>query len=294
MQRDDANASHGLIHDHAHGPAADPHAHHHHHRPAPVPPRTSGAKDAEYTCPMHPQVRQIGPGHCPICGMALEPVLATAETGENPELRDMKRRFWIGLALTLPVFVLEMGSHVIDISHLIGHHASNWMQMVLATPAVLWVGLPFFVRGWQSLKNRSLNMFTLIALGTGAAWIYSMVAALLPRVFPAELRTADGAVAVYFEAAAVITVLVLLGQVLELRARMGLARCINPRRTQPAAARSSVKRAWRCSPKIGIQAASQPSRRLSPAPFGARRPSASKSERCSLWNASNDSADAPP
>ncbi|MCC6869202.1 MAG: copper-translocating P-type ATPase [Burkholderiales bacterium] len=204
-----------------HVTSADPHAHQHDHRPAPAPPRatTIGAEAVEYTCPMHPQIRQVGPGHCPICGMALEPVLATADTGESPELRDMRRRFWIGLVLTLPVFALEMGSHVVDLSHLIGHQASNWIQMVLATPVVLWAGWPFFVRGWLSLKNRNLNMFTLIALGTGAAWIYSMVAALLPGVFPAELRTADGAVAVYFEAAAVITVLVLLGQVLELRAR---------------------------------------------------------------------------
>jgi P-type Cu+ transporter len=224
MQGNNATSDHERVHDqesdHARGAPADPHAHHHH-RPAPVPPRvaTASAEDAEYTCPMHPQIRQIGPGHCPICGMALEPVLVTAETGESPELRDMTRRFWIGLALTLPVFVLEMGSHFVDISHLIGHQASNWIQMVLATPVVLWAGWPFFVRAWQSLENRSLNMFTLIALGTGAAWIYSMVAALLPGLFPAELRTADGAVAVYFEAAAVITVLVLLGQVLELRAR---------------------------------------------------------------------------
>jgi Cu+-exporting ATPase len=222
--RDDADAGQGREpvhgHEHVHGSAADPHAHHHHH-PAPVTPSvaTSSDKDAEYTCPMHPQIRQIGPGHCPICGMALEPVLATAQTGASPELRDMTRRFWIGLVLTVPVFVLEMSSHVVDLSHLIGHHASNWIQMVLATPVVLWAGWPFFVRGWQSLKNRSLNMFTLIGLGTGAAWIYSMVATLLPAVFPAELRSADGAIAVYFEAAAVITVLVLLGQVLELRAR---------------------------------------------------------------------------
>jgi Cu+-exporting ATPase len=217
MQRDDPNAVHGRVREHAHG-SADPHVLHDRPAPEPPPTHTSGAKDVEYICPMHPQVRQIGHGHCPICGMALEPVLA-AGTGESPELRDMTRRFWIGLALTLPVFVLEMSSHFVDISALFGHQASNWIQMVLATPVVLWAGWPFFVRGWQSLKNRSLNMFTLIALGTGAAWIYSMVAALLPGVFPAELRTSDGAVAVYFEAAAVITVLVLLGQVLELRAR---------------------------------------------------------------------------
>jgi Cu+-exporting ATPase len=151
--------------------------------------------------------------------MALEPVVATADTGESPELRDMTRRFWIGLALALPVFVLEMGGHLFDISHLVGARTSNWIQLLLGTPVVLWAGGPFFVRGWQSLKNRSLNMFTLIALGTGAAWLYSMVAALAPGLFPQELRTHGGTVPVYFEAAAVITVLVLLGQVLELRAR---------------------------------------------------------------------------
>ena len=115
------------------------------------------AKQVEYTCPMHPQIRQMGPGHCPICGMALEPVVATADTGESPELRDMTRRFWIGLALALPVFVLEMGGHLFDISHLVGARTSNWIQLLLGTPVVLWAGGPFFVRGWQSLKNRSLK-----------------------------------------------------------------------------------------------------------------------------------------
>jgi Cu+-exporting ATPase len=173
----------------------------------------------EYTCPMHPQVRQMGPGNCPICGMALEPVLVTAEQGESPELRDMTRRFWIGTALTLPVFALEMGGHLFDIHHLIAQQTSNWVQFLLGTPVVLWAGWPFFTRAVASIRNRSLNMFTLIALGTGAAWLYSVVATVAPGLFPAELRLADGAVAVYFEAAAVITVLVLLGQVLELRAR---------------------------------------------------------------------------
>jgi len=173
----------------------------------------------EYTCPMHPQVRQMGPGHCPICGMALEPVLATAETGESPELRDMTRRLWIGTALTVPVFALEMGGHLFDIHHLIAQQASNWVQLLLGTPVVLWAGWPFFVRAVASVTNRSLNMFSLIALGTGAAWLYSMVGTILPSLFPSGLRLADGAVQIYFEAAAVITVLVLLGQVLELRAR---------------------------------------------------------------------------
>ena len=173
----------------------------------------------EYTCPMHPQVRQRGPGNCPICGMTLEPVLATAEAGESPELRDMTRRFWIGLAPTIPVFALEMGGHLFDIHHLVGQQVSNWIQLLLGTPVVLWAGWPFFVRAIASVKHRSLNMFTLIALGTGAAGIYSIVGTVAPGLFPTALRTEDGAVPVYFEAAAVITVLVLLGQVLELRAR---------------------------------------------------------------------------
>ena len=173
----------------------------------------------EYTCPMHPQVRQMGPGNCPICGMALEPVVATAVMGESPELRDMTRRFWIGTALTVPVFTLEMGGHIFNLHHLITQQSSNWIQLLLATPVVLWAGWPFFTRAVASVKNRSLNMFSLIALGTGAAWLYSIVGAVAPGLFPSTLRTQDGAVAVYFEAAAVITVLVLLGQVLELRAR---------------------------------------------------------------------------
>jgi Cu+-exporting ATPase len=131
------------------------------------------AEGTVYTCPMHPEIRQVGPGHCPICGMALEPVLATAETGPNPELLDMTRRFWIGLALSLPVLILEMGGHLIDLHMLLGRQASNWVQLVLATPVVLWAGWPFFVRGWNSLVTRQLNMFTLIALGTGVAYTYS-------------------------------------------------------------------------------------------------------------------------
>ncbi len=171
-----------------------------------------------YTCPMHPQIRQIGPGACPICGMALEPLIATAETGPNPELLDMRRRFWIGLMLALPVFGLEMGNHVLGLEFL-SMQNSNYVQFVIATPVVLWAGWPFFVRGWQSLLTRNLNMFTLIALGTGIAWAYSVVATFFPDIFPAAFRDHHGAVAVYFEAAAVITVLVLLGQVLELTAR---------------------------------------------------------------------------
>jgi Cu+-exporting ATPase len=172
-----------------------------------------------YTCPMHPQIRQVGPGACPICGMALEPAVITAETPPNPELADFTRRFWIGLALTIPVFVLEMGGHLFDIGHLIAPQISNWIQLVLATPVVLWAGWPFFERGWRSIVNRSLNMFTLVAMGTGVAWAYSVVATVAPDVFPPAFRRMDGAVAVYFEAAAIIVVLVLLGQLLELRAR---------------------------------------------------------------------------
>ncbi len=171
-----------------------------------------------YTCPMHPEVRQIGPGSCPICGMALEPELVTADTGPNPELADMTRRFRIALALTAPVFVMEMGQHLFGL-HLVSQSVSNWIQLVLATPVVLWAGWPFFVRGAQSVISRNLNMFTLIAMGTGVAWTYSVVATVRPDLFPGAFRDHHGAVAVYFEAAAVITVLVLLGQVLELRAR---------------------------------------------------------------------------
>ena len=171
-----------------------------------------------YTCPMHPEIRQVGPGSCPICGMALEPELVTAEAAPNLELADMTRRFWIGLALALPVFLIEMGAHLAGI-HLFSPQLSNWVQLMLATPVVLWAGWPFFERGWRSLVTRNLNMFTLIAMGTGVAWTYSIVATIAPGLFPDAFRMSGGAVPVYFEAAAVITVLVLLGQVLELRAR---------------------------------------------------------------------------
>ncbi|MCG5249463.1 heavy metal translocating P-type ATPase [Methylorubrum extorquens] len=172
-----------------------------------------------YTCPMHPEVRQVGPGACPICGMGLEPAVIGADTGPSDELVDMTRRFWVGLVLTLPVFVLEMGGHLTGLTERLGQQNSNWLQLVLATPVVLWAGAPFFVRAWHSVTSRNLNMFTLVAMGTGVAWLYSVVATVLPGVFPAALRGHDGAVPAYFEAAAVITVLVLLGQVLELRAR---------------------------------------------------------------------------
>lgn len=172
-----------------------------------------------YTCPMHPEIRQPGPGDCPICGMALEPEQASLNEGPSEELVDMTRRFWIGLALTLPVFVLEMGGHLAGLHETLSPQASNWIQLTLATPVVAWCGWPFFVRGWKSIVSRHLNMFTLIAIGTGVALLYSLVATLIPQVFPGAFRQEDGSVAVYFEAAAVIVVLVLLGQVLELRAR---------------------------------------------------------------------------
>src|SRR6516164_1226474 len=185
---------------------------HHHHDDTPAP-------DVIYTCPMHPQIRQDGPGFCPICGMALEPVEVEVQSGPSRELLDMTRRFWGGLILTVPVAALEMGGHLTNLHMLLGQRLSNWVQLVLATPVVLWAGWPFFVRAWASLKTRNLNMFTLIAMGTGVAWIYSIVGTLLPDLFPAGMRESDGSVPVYFEAAAVITVLVLLGQVLELKAR---------------------------------------------------------------------------
>ncbi len=182
--------------------------------PSPHPPA------ATYTCPMHPEVRQQGPGACPKCGMALEPETVTA-TEENPELADMTRRFWVSVALAAPVFVMAMGSEVAPdfAARFVSARALQWIELALASPVVLWGGWPFFERGWQSLVNRHFNMFTLIALGVGIAWIYSVVATLAPAIFPFTLRMADGTIAVYFEAAAVITALVLLGQVLELRAR---------------------------------------------------------------------------
>ncbi len=185
-------------------------------KPLPLP-----AAGAIYTCPMHPDIRQIGQGSCPICGMALEPVDATAEAGPNHELADMSRRLWIGLVLALPVFLLEMGGHVtaLHLEQWVPMRASIWIQFALSTPVVLWAGWPFFQRGWASVATRNLNMFTLIALGTATAYLYSLVATFAPGLFPAGFHGMDGVVPVYYEAAAVITVLVLLGQVLELRAR---------------------------------------------------------------------------
>jgi len=199
-------------------------------------PAPAAPAGAIYICPMHPEVRQAGPGSCPICGMALEPEQVSLDDGPDPELADMVRRFWIALVLTVPVFVLEMGGHL-GLMHL--PLWSNWISFALSTPVVLWAGAPFFVRGWNSLgldpekwlsgfrtgsspnkrRTRNLNMFTLIAMGTGVAWLYSVVGTLAPQLFPTAFRDMHGMVAVYFEAASVITVLVLLGQVLELQAR---------------------------------------------------------------------------
>jgi Cu+-exporting ATPase len=182
---------------------------------------TAPATKTEYVCPMHPEVVQDQPGSCPKCGMALEPRTVSLEEEDNPELTDMTRRFWVGLALALPVFFLAMSEMIPGrpVEQVLSPSVMSWVQWVLATPVVLWCGWPFFQRAWASLVNRSLNMFTLIALGTGTAYLYSAVATLAPELFPDSFRGAGGEVAVYFEAAAVITVLVLLGQVLELRAR---------------------------------------------------------------------------
>jgi len=200
------------------------HSDHHEARPERVKPShrqsEKAMSDGVWTCPMHPEIRRSGPGSCPVCGMALEPLVATASMGQSDELRDMTRRFWLGLLLTLPVLVLEMGSHLFPrMMQLLPAQYNVWLQLLLATPVVLWCGWPFFSRAGASLRNRSLNMFTLVAMGTGVAWVYSVIATIFPSLFPASFRIMNGQVAVYFEAASVITVLVLLGQVLELRAR---------------------------------------------------------------------------
>ncbi|MEO8313319.1 MAG: heavy metal translocating P-type ATPase [Pseudomonadota bacterium] len=197
------------------------HEHKHSDRPAMVANGRVATPGVVYTCPMHPEIRQTGPGSCPICGMSLEPLNAVEASGDNPELRDMTRRLWIATALTVPVVVLEMGAHlpVLNLHHYVGPLLSQWVQFVLATPVILWAGWPFFVRAAASVRRRSLNMFTLVGLGVGAAFAYSLVALFLPGSFPPALRGDGGAIAVYFEAGAVITVLVLLGQVLELKAR---------------------------------------------------------------------------
>jgi Cu+-exporting ATPase len=184
--------------------------------PVAAPVTRAAADGGQWTCPMHPEIVRDGPGSCPICGMALEPMMPTgAEV--NPELADMTRRFWIGVVLSLPLLAIAMGEPLLD--GLVSPRLLVWVQLVLGSAAVLWCGWPFLARGWESIVRRRLNMFTLIALGTGVAYGYSVVAALLPDIFPASFRSPDGRVALYFEAAAVIVTLVLLGQVLELRAR---------------------------------------------------------------------------
>src|ERR1051326_1291280 len=190
------------------------HEHHHAHQAAPAP-----KPGTVYTCPMHPQIRQDHPGNCPICGMALEPLVATGEHVHNLELADMSRRFWIGIALSVPVVLLGMGSELLGLNRFFPGATSQWIQFAFGTPVVWWAGWPFFARAWASLVSRNLNMFTLIALGTGVAWVYSVVATVSPQLFPPAFHKEQGMVPVYYEAAAVITVLVLLGQVLELRAR---------------------------------------------------------------------------
>ena len=216
-----SRTNHGAVasghcgHDHSHG-----HAHGGHlAAAAQAPPGTI------WTCPMHPQIRWDHPGNCPICGMALEPMDPAAEEGPNPELIDMSRRFWVSLALTVPVAALVMASEIFRID-LMPMRTSMWVQLALTTPVVLWGGWPFFDRMWASLKTRNLNMFTLIGLGVGVAYGYSVVGTLAPRIFPESIRTMGGFVPIYFEAAAVITTLVLLGQVLELRARAATGRAI--------------------------------------------------------------------
>ena len=188
-------------------------------KPEEAPPAPPVAPGTIFTCPMHPEIRQVGPGSCPICGMALEPAEISLDDGPNEELVDMTRRLWIGGALAVPLVALDMGGHLFNLHGLLPHGLMPWLLMALATPVVLWAGWPFFVRGWQSVQTGHLNMFTLIALGTGVAWAYSVVATVAPGLFPSGLRGADGSVPVYFEPAAVIVVLVLVGQVLELRAR---------------------------------------------------------------------------
>src|SRR5215469_15592866 len=181
----------------------------------------AAAAEVLWTCPMHPQIVRKEPGNCPICGMALEPMNPAAGDSASPELRDMTRRFWVGVVLSVPLLAIAIAEHFnkAALDALISPRLLVWVQLILGTPAVLWGGWPFFTRGWASIVNRRLNMFTLIALGTGVAYVYSLVAALVPAIFPASFRNHDGQVPLYFEAAAVIVTLVLLGQVLELRAR---------------------------------------------------------------------------
>src|SRR5262245_18955153 len=199
--------------------------HHAHHRGSVPHQEVDVPAGTIWTCPMHPQIRRDGPGQCPICGMALEPLEPTLDDSPNPELIDMTRRFWASAALTVPLVVLAMGMEIFGWRGL-PMQTAGWVQLALATPVVLWGGWPFFERFWASLSTRNLNMFTLIGLGIGVAYVYSLVATVAPQAFPESLRVMGGLVPVYFEAAAVITTLVLLGQVLELRARSATGRAI--------------------------------------------------------------------
>jgi Cu+-exporting ATPase len=207
-------------------------AHHHHEHggchahASPVPGEApKAAPGAIWTCPMHPQIRRDGPGHCPICGMALEPVAPSADDGPNPELVDFTRRLWVAGALSVPLLAVSMLAEMLGL-HIVSPAASPWVQLALTTPIVLWAGLPFFARGWTSLRTRHLNMFTLIAIGVGAAFLYSLVATVAPGLFPPSFREHGMTVPVYYEAAGVVVAFVLLGQVLELRARAATGRAI--------------------------------------------------------------------
>ena len=192
---------------------------------APIP---AVSKKTEYVCPMHPQIVRSEPGNCPICGMTLEPRVVSAGEEASPELADMTRRFWIATALAIPLILIEMSDMIPGrpLQRAMPASVRTWIELALATPAVMWAGWPLFVRGWQSIVNRSLNMFTLIGMGVGVAYGYSLFAAVFPNLFPDSFRAADGTVPVYFEAAAAITALVLLGQVLELRARSNTSSAI--------------------------------------------------------------------
>src|ERR1700732_1764358 len=219
-----APAAQGAPHS-QHNPASHAHGKAHAVEPSTTPlPASASAEQARYTCPMHPQIVQRGPGACPICGMALEPMDVFAEVEADPEYDSMRRRFWVSAALSLPVLLLSMIGDSLRLPF--APAVRNWIELVLATPVVLWGGWPFFKRFWASLVNRSPNMFTLIGLGTGAAYLDSVVATVFPQIVPASLRDMQGAAPVYFEAAAAITTLVLLGQVLELRARQSTSGAI--------------------------------------------------------------------
>ena len=197
------------------------------------------AQGTIWTCPMHPEIRRSEPGSCPICGMALEPLEPSLEEGPNPELVDMTRRFWLSALFSIPLVILTLGADVFG-WHLLPMRLAPWAQLALATPVVLWGGWPFFERGWASVRTRNLNMFTLISLGVGVAYLYSLVATVAPQLFPPSFRTMGGAVPVSFEAAAVITTLVLLGQVLELRARSATACGCGPANASRSTAWSST------------------------------------------------------